>query len=397
MVGAATMRDPQLDLLRSVAITHVILFHVLYGIMRFSDEPDMARIVADFPAWMNFAWQPLGVDVIFVVSAYLLTRSLLVEKQRTGAIAVKSYFVRRVSRIIPLYYIAVVLFALAEGKGWEDTLLAFAFLLSLTTDRDLVPVGWSMELMMLVYVLLPLIVWGIFQLRRPLLWLTIALVISVAVRFGPLLADPSLAPIFYTHLLKEGDPLPVIKDLYFQPWFRMSPFIIGIALAAFEVFRPAQLQDLSATAVRRTALYGTAAALFAFALFLPVHDENAWIYRIAGQVFWTLYWPTNAALVAVATALIIIAGHGRPIRIPGPWAMISRNIMGIYLFHMPLILIGAVIVFGSTDADVLGTATVWHVLGIFVIALILSLGVAALLNRFIEAPTQRVLRRKFAV
>lgn len=397
MVGAATMRDPQLDLLRSVAITHVILFHVLYGIMRFSGESDMARIVADFPSWMNFAWQPLGVDVIFVVSAYLLTRSLLVEKRQTGTIAVKSYFVRRVSRIIPLYYIAVILFALAEGKGWEDTALAFLFLLSLTTDRDLVPVGWSMELMMLVYVLLPVVVMGILAVKRPLMWLALALVVSVAVRFGPLLAEPSLSTIYYTHLLKEGDPLPVIKDLYFQPWFRMSPFIVGIGLAAFVVLHPAAVQRMSATAGRRGISYLAAATLIAFALFLPVHDENAWIYRIAGQGFWTVYWPTNAALVAVATALIILAGHGQPIDIPGPWVLISRNIMGIYLFHMPLILVGAVIVFRSTDVDVLGTATLWHVLGIFVIALGLSLGVATLLNRYVEVPTQRVLRRKFDV
>ncbi len=77
--------------------------------------------------------------------------------------------------------------------------------------------------------------------------------------------------------------------------------------------------------------------------------------------------------------------------------MISRNIMGIYLFHMPMILIGAVIVFRTDDATVLGTATVIHVLAIFGIALVLSLGLAALLNRFIEVPTQSALRRRFDV
>ena len=74
--------------------------------------------------------------------------------------------------------------------------------------------------------------------------------------------------------------------------------------------------------------------------------------------------------------------------IRGPWAMISCNIMGIYLFHMPLILVGAIVAFRSTQPDALAHATVWQVWGVFAVATLLSLGLPAVLNRLIEAPIQ---------
>ena len=83
--------------------------------------------------------------------------------------------------------------------------------------------------------------------------------------------------------------------------------------------------------------------------------------------------------------------------IRGPWALISRNIMGIYLFYMPLILVRAAVVFRSTQPDALAHATVWHVWGVFAVATLLNLGLSTVLNRFIEAPIQMALRRKMGL
>ena len=68
--------------------------------------------------------------------------------------------------------------------------------------------------------------------------------------------------------------------------------------------------------------------------------------------------------------------------------MISCNIMGIYLLHMPLILVGAIVAFRSTQPDALAHATVWQVWGVFAVAKLLSLGLPAVLNRLIKAPIQ---------
>ena len=365
--------------------------------MRFAPQEDIPRLVDSFPMWMNFTWQPLGVDVIFVVSAYLLMLYLLQELRDAGRINLKSYYVRRVSRIIPLYYLAVVIFALAQGNSLGDVALAFLFIEFLLTGSAIVPVGWSMELMMLVYLALPALAWGIYNARRPFLWLGLAIAGSIAIRIIPLWGEPAVATTLFTHLLARDGVMPQANALYFAPWFRVTPFLVGAGIAALVVLRPAFTAALGRTAGRRMALYSAAAALTAFSICLPVHDANSFIYAVTAPTFWTLYWTTNIGIFSIATALVMLASRGQSLRIPGPWAMISRNIMGIYLFHMPMIVIGAVIVFRTDDAAVLGSATVYHVLGIFAMALFLSLGLAALLNRWIETPTQRALRRRFNV
>ena len=391
----APQRDALLDLIRAWAITHVILFHVLHGLLRFAPAEAVPRLVADYPWWMNFTWQPLGVDMIFVVSAYLLMRALLSEIATSGQVDFSRFYIRRVSRIIPLYYIAVLLFALADGHSAGDTVLALLFVEFLFTGNAVVPVGWSMELMMYVYLVLPFVALGIMRSKRPLVWLTTAIVISVVIRALPLLGKPEVATTLFTHLLDRGDIMPEATALYFAPWFRLTPFLVGILIATLLHVRPVLMAQLTATNQRRWALRWIGLGMIGVALFLPVHDARGWLYQVTGPAFWTVYWVSNGTIAAIGAALLIIAQAGRPLTMNGPLPAISRNIMGIYLFHFPMILIGAIVVFRSDDRAVLATATVWHVLGIFLIALVLSLGLAALLNRYIERPTQAFLRRKF--
>jgi peptidoglycan/LPS O-acetylase OafA/YrhL len=47
----------------------------------------------------------LGVFVFFLLSSYLITELLVREKQKTGTIHIKSYYVRRTLRIWPLYFL----------------------------------------------------------------------------------------------------------------------------------------------------------------------------------------------------------------------------------------------------------------------------------------------------
>jgi peptidoglycan/LPS O-acetylase OafA/YrhL len=51
----------------------------------------------------------LGVYFFFVLSGFLITYLLLTEKAKTGTIAVKKFYWRRVLRIWPLYYLIVIL------------------------------------------------------------------------------------------------------------------------------------------------------------------------------------------------------------------------------------------------------------------------------------------------
>lgn len=52
---------------------------------------------------------PLGVVFFFVLSGFLITYLLFVEKEKTGTIGIKKFYMRRILRIWPLYYLVVVL------------------------------------------------------------------------------------------------------------------------------------------------------------------------------------------------------------------------------------------------------------------------------------------------
>ena len=55
-----------------------------------------------------------GVDIFFALSGFLITFLLLSEEDRNGKIDLRSFYIRRVFRIIPLYLISVLLYFLAS-------------------------------------------------------------------------------------------------------------------------------------------------------------------------------------------------------------------------------------------------------------------------------------------
>jgi peptidoglycan/LPS O-acetylase OafA/YrhL len=51
----------------------------------------------------------LGVYFFFVLSGFLITYLLIIEKQKTGTIAIKNFYIRRILRIWPLYFFVLTL------------------------------------------------------------------------------------------------------------------------------------------------------------------------------------------------------------------------------------------------------------------------------------------------
>ena len=91
---------PEIDGLRALAVLPVLLFHA---------------------GLAGFAGGYLGVDVFFVVSGYLITALILIEKEQ-GRFSLANFWARRARRILPL--LSVVVLACLPAAwwllGWRD-------------------------------------------------------------------------------------------------------------------------------------------------------------------------------------------------------------------------------------------------------------------------------------
>ena len=92
---------PNLNALRFFAATLVLLFHV-----------DKALFNNHYKAYeyefFPFNFGDNAVVLFFVLSGFLITHLLLKEKEAHGSIKVKRFYLKRIFRIWPLYYIVVV-------------------------------------------------------------------------------------------------------------------------------------------------------------------------------------------------------------------------------------------------------------------------------------------------
>ena len=72
--------QPSLDGLRAVSVVAVLLYHAGFG-------------------WMHGGF--LGVEVLFVVSGFLITALLIEERDRSGGISLRRFGGRRARRLLP--------------------------------------------------------------------------------------------------------------------------------------------------------------------------------------------------------------------------------------------------------------------------------------------------------
>jgi peptidoglycan/LPS O-acetylase OafA/YrhL len=147
VVYQATKVFGSLDGLRAAAILAVLWHH--------STRPAPGSILA--------ARGFLGVDLFFVISGFLITTLLLRERQRSGAISLKRFYLRRFLRIFPAYYLTLAIVAatvlLKRGSTSIETVhdlpYAFFYLSNLVTMPSLLSITWSLSTEEQFYLLVP--------------------------------------------------------------------------------------------------------------------------------------------------------------------------------------------------------------------------------------------------
>src|SRR5262245_59932952 len=92
---------PNLNGLRFIAALAVIIHHI-------------EQQKADFCLPNSFGAAPiqlfgeLGVVLFFVLSGFLLTYLLLEEEKTTATIGIRNFYIRRILRIWPLYFLIII-------------------------------------------------------------------------------------------------------------------------------------------------------------------------------------------------------------------------------------------------------------------------------------------------
>jgi peptidoglycan/LPS O-acetylase OafA/YrhL len=222
-------RIPQLDLLRSLAIASVFIFH----------------LALDFTIpWLKpfgrYGW--VGVDLFFVLSGFLITSQLLKSLVKNSSISLKDFYIRRGFRIWPAYFFVLALYLLIPGfpeksgmrPAWYFITFIQNFGLNAKTEGAFSH-AWSLCVEEQFYLVLPAILLIMHRFgnpRRVVAFASSLVLGGILLRFvlwnhfvGPIYDSPS-ADLIY------------LKEIYYPTYTRLDGLLVGVSIAALYRLRP---------------------------------------------------------------------------------------------------------------------------------------------------------------
>ena len=305
-----------LDTLRALAILIVMIFHLQPFL------PDALSPVADI-GWM-------GVDLFFVLSGFLIGSQLLKPFTQGQPLKLIDFYIRRAYRILPAYFAVLILYFAVPA--WREHAAIAAPWKFLTFTANLVmnyPAelafshAWSLCVEEHFYLVLPCLV--IWQMRRPSVWKTVTLLLSV-VLVGVLLRGWLLFHVVRAPGLADDEVWALfMKRVYYPTYCRLDGLVSGVALACVQTFRPTWWARLShrGGALLIAGLLLSAAAILTFDGGYPSADHAAGV--LFGFPILSLGF---GLLVAAATSS---TGPLR-LRVPGAKALATLA-FSLYLIH----------------------------------------------------------------
>lgn len=210
-----TQKYGYIDALRGYAVLIVMFGHV-------------TQLLSFEGIWaLLFQKTAMGVQLFYVVSALTLTMSW--KSRQDGTI---NFFIRRIFRIGPLFWLAIVFYLalygfdarseLPNGISWTDVALAATFTntLSPSAINSVVPGGWSVAVEMSFYLIFP---FCMFIVRG---WKSATVFIFASYYFGKYVL--TLLGQFYVGHEYSADLIYAWK--YYMLPSQISAFAIGICL-----------------------------------------------------------------------------------------------------------------------------------------------------------------------
>ncbi len=253
MSGNNIKKYDYIDALRGIAIALVVLVHASQSVKPLSDV--LMRVMTEGAR---------GVQLFYIASAITLCMSW--SARREGDLRpVRDFYLRRIFRIAPMFYLAIALFLFLNGTAasyfapngisWWFVPATALFLHGFhpETINSVVPGGWSVAVEMTFYLIFPLLV-RIEKLKYLFLLLAAALLLqkanapvaSLIFQYEP--AQEYLIDVFAFYNFIAQFPVFVIGLItyrYLAAQWRVDAKVVMLASAAFfvlsiEFWRPQQ-------------------------------------------------------------------------------------------------------------------------------------------------------------
>lgn len=228
-----------------------------------------------------------GVQLFFVISAVTIFLTFEKAKARDPN-PVRSFFIKRLFRIVPVYWFGIVLYTVVYGlgsRGWKEGPELWHYPLHFTltnllhpaTMSSVVPGGWSISCEVFFYLTVPLWFLAVRNVRQAAVFVAVSIIGGqVVVHVLRKLLDPTFAP--WTGELA-------------QYWYRSFPSQLGVFAIGMLLFftlrdlRPWTERLRSPLASLATLALGTviyALATFHRTSFVPHHYVFAAAYFVFG-------------------------------------------------------------------------------------------------------------------
>lgn len=206
-VAAPSSRLAELQVLRGIAAFLVVIVHAI----NVSDYR-MGMGIDDRPAWLAVAYAfneagAMGVDLFFVISGFVMAMMLARTGTGSDGPAVGQFLRDRFVRVVPLYWLASIVFALTAllaGRAVEPgAYLASLLVVPTSINHYVTPtlaVGWSLAFELTFYA----VVAGAFALPRQQRTPAVALIMTTAGVIGTIWNVPSgLFAVFANPIVLE--------------------------------------------------------------------------------------------------------------------------------------------------------------------------------------------------
>jgi peptidoglycan/LPS O-acetylase OafA/YrhL len=365
-------RHPSLHGLRVLAIVSVLQYHVT-AIYTQESGIKMDRRWADGSMTIFF-----GMDLFFFLSGFLIGAILLRSIEVAKTQNVRRFYLRRIFRTFPAYYIVLTTLACTmtlSAAQHHHLIYEYLYATNYTSLRrhDVVMFwGWSLALEEQFYLTVPLFLFVLSRLRSDraratllvLVWLS-----ALGIR------------LWYYRAHRPFTDLALYDQIYFRTKTRFDPLVAGIFLAFIQHrWREPIGQWLTHPFHRALVALPTLACLWLLLDPVVAGERNQ-------QVVHLFLWGTVTSLFYVGVLLLLLHGHGWiPRAMSAPiFRRIATLGYGVYLVHIPVADHVLVPIAKSLYAEHTPMIYLWP--ASVAVLVTLSLVIAYLLHIFVEKPS----------